>query len=340
MEKYKILIVDDEHHNLQALERTLRKDFEVVAFTDPRKAIEEIGKQTFAVVVSDQRMPHMSGTEMLAVVAKLSPLTTRIILTAYPDTHDIMQAINRAEIYRYLTKPWDPIELTVGVRQAVEHYRLVCEKDLLIKDLEGKNKSLEQKEKELIELNKNLEMLVDKRTVELKIANEKLSELAQTDPLTRLLNRRGFGLKFTEEIERAKRYDRPLTVAMIDVDHFKLFNDMEGHVYGDEALKKIAQTLSSNLRKSDILGRYGGEEFILMMPETKLHSASEICERLRVSVENCVFQGQKENAYLTVSIGLATFPIHGETTEALVKIADQALYQAKDGGRNRVVRAG
>lgn len=126
---------------------------------------------------------------------------------------------------------------------------------------------------------------------------------------------------------------------MMDVDHFKTFNDMEGHLCGDEALKKIAQVFMSKLRRTDFLCRYGGEEFLLMMPETPLKTGIDICERLRAAIEAAVFQGQFENAYLTVSIGVSGYPDLGETSESLVKSADQALYQAKEYGRNRVVVA-
>jgi diguanylate cyclase (GGDEF)-like protein len=164
-----------------------------------------------------------------------------------------------------------------------------------------------------------------------------LEELAMTDPLTKVLNRRAFSQKFSDEIERAARYKRPILVAMLDVDHFKMFNDMEGHVFGDEALRKIASLLTSNLRKSDTLARYGGEEFIIMMPETGVARGKEICERLRLSIENARFQGQKQEAFLTISIGIAAFPDDGATAEELVKSADSSLYAAKEGGRNRVM---
>ena len=107
--------------------------------------------------------------------------------------------------------------------------------------------------------------------MELKQANDTLNELAMTDALTKVFNRRAIFSKFNEEIDRASRYQRPLVVAMVDVDHFKKFNDTEGHVLGDEALKKIAQAFSTNLRKSDAVGRYGGEEFLLVLLRTSVH---------------------------------------------------------------------
>lgn len=335
----RILLVDDEVENLRALERTLRGKFELMSCETPREALEAIQREDFAVIVSDQRMPGMLGTDLLAKVATTKPLITRIILTAHTDTKEILDAINRAEIYRYITKPWDNAELVVTLQQAAEHYRLLRHNQELIQKLAEKNRRLEDKEKELLTLNQSLEVVVEQRTAELRQVNERLNELAMTDPLTKLQNRRAFFQKFGEEIERSRRYKHSILVAMIDVDHFKTFNDMEGHVFGDEALKKIAQLFTSNLRKTDVLGRYGGEEFILMLPETPLEGGIEKCERLRTLIETTTFQGKKEAAYLTVSFGVAIYPQDADTPEALVKAADQALYQAKEFGRNRVVAA-
>jgi diguanylate cyclase (GGDEF)-like protein len=178
---------------------------------------------------------------------------------------------------------------------------------------------------------------VEQRTAELRDANQRLSELAMTDPLTQILNRRAFFQKFQEELDRVGRYKHPLAVAMLDVDHFKDFNDREGHVAGDEALKKLTQVSLANLRKTDLLARYGGEEFVVMMPETRVKAGLEICERLRLALENTVFEGSNKKEKLTVSLGVAGFPADGQTSEALIQAADQALYRAKQSGRNRVV---
>ncbi|MFM8268626.1 MAG: diguanylate cyclase [Pseudomonadota bacterium] len=319
----RILIVDDEQDNLKALERTLHGKFDCVAASSSQMALDAIENSDFAVVISDQRMPDMKGTELLARIAKKQPLTTRVILTAHTDTAEILEAINRAEIFRYITKPWENQELLTTLQQAVDHHDLLTQNQRLIRELET--------------INKNLESLVEKRTLELKLANEKLSELAMTDPLTKVMNRRAFSKKLLEEIDRSSRYKHPMVIAMIDVDHFKHFNDTEGHVLGDEALKKIAQLFLGNLRKSDSLARYGGEEFIIMMPETKMASGVEICERLRTAIENHAFQGQQRAGYLTISVGLCEFPEAGDSSDSLIQSADKALYEAKQSGRNRVM---
>lgn len=319
----RILVVDDEQDNLDAIQRTLHGKFDCLSVTRGAEALKLAKEHRFAVVLSDQRMPDLTGTELLSQIAQIQPLATRVILTAHTDIQDILEAINRAEIYRYLTKPWENHELITTLQQAVQYHELLTQNQNLIQELRL--------------LNKNLESRVEKRTLELKLANDRLAELAMTDPLTKILNRRAFSKKIIEEIDRSSRYKHPLVVAMIDVDHFKHFNDTEGHVLGDEALKKIAQLFLGNLRKSDTLARYGGEEFVIMMPETKLASGVEICERLRSAVESNAFQGQERAGYLTVSIGLCEYPQAGDTAEGLIQAADKALYEAKQSGRNRVM---
>jgi len=319
----RILIVDDEPENIKALKRTLGEGFDCVGVTNPTEALQLLEERDFSVIISDQKMPEMQGVDLLAEVAKKHPMITRVILTAHTEVADILKAINRAEIYRYILKPWENEELIATLRQALERNQLLRENQNLINNLR--------------DLNINLEKIVEKRTLELKLANERLSELAMTDPLTNVLNKRAFSKKLIEEIDRSSRYHHSLVVAMIDVDHFKHFNDTEGHVLGDEALKKVAQIFSGNLRKSDSIGRFGGEEFIIMMPETKIQGGLEICERLRTSVEQERFQGQDKSTYLTISIGLSVFPEAGDTAEALINSADKALYEAKQSGRNRVM---
>lgn len=323
--KPKILLVDDEAANLQALERTLRSAFDCTTTLTPQEALKKLEKQDFAAVISDQRMPGMRGTELLARVAKTHPHTTRLILTAYTDAAEILEAINQSEIYRYIMKPWDNADLITTLNQACERYNLRKENERLLA--------------ELVEANRTLEAQVKARTEELEQANARLTEMTLQDPLTRIANRRALTARFQEEIDRAERYQRPISVAMIDVDHFKAFNDMEGHVCGDEALKKIVGALAANLRKTDVLARYGGEEFVVLMPETSVESAQEITGRLRLAVENSVFQGKNKQAYLTISIGLCAFPKHARGIKELIEKADQAMYLAKQGGRNRVVVA-
>lgn len=332
-----VLIVDDEPHNLKALERTLGQLFTVLLAPKAAIALELAQRNEVECVISDLRMPDVGGIDFLESFRRIHPDTPRVILTGHSSSHDILEAINRVEIFRYVLKPWDDADLVDAVKQGVDLFRLRRENRRLIAELETQNRQLRSKESELLKLNQDLETRVAARTKELEIANEQLSGLAMTDPLTQLLNRRSFFQKVEEELDRSARYGHPTVVGMADLDHFKTFNDMEGHLFGDQALRKVGQLFRSGLRKSDIVGRYGGEEFVMMMPETQIGNATEICNRLRAAVETSEFQGHSASAYLTISIGLALFPKHGKSVEELVQAADEALYEAKRLGRNRVV---
>lgn len=164
-------------------------------------------------------------------------------------------------------------------------------------------------------------------------------ELSITDDLTGLYNRRYFNQRYEREVVRAKRYKRPLTVLMVDIDHFKSFNDINGHLLGDEALKKVAMSLESNLRKADIVARYGGEEFVILLPEIDKSHADQVAEKLRRTIEGKSFPKEQylPNKNLTISIGFATFSEDSLNAKELLELADRALYQAKTEGRNRVI---
>ena len=165
--------------------------------------------------------------------------------------------------------------------------------------------------------------------------------LASTDGLTDLYNHRTFQERLTQEVDRANRYARPLSLVMIDVDHFKIYNDTYGHPQGDMILREIARLLREVSRTSDIVARYGGEEFALILPETDCASAQKISHRLREHIERHAFPGEQRlpGGTLTISLGVATHTLAG-TKEALVQSADIALYRAKRDGRNRICVAG
>ena len=171
-----------------------------------------------------------------------------------------------------------------------------------------------------------------------KADNERLEALAHIDPLTQLLNRRALTVNLVAELERVRRYNAPLTVLMIDVDHFKLVNDTHGHIAGDLVLEELGLVLQRAVRSVDTVARYGGEEFVVVLPETGEQGAMAFAERLRAKVEwNSFAIGKGQSIKLTISIGLTTFAgARAETAEELLDSADKALYRAKQGGRNKV----
>ncbi|MGM0594802.1 MAG: diguanylate cyclase, partial [Pseudomonadota bacterium] len=183
---------------------------------------------------------------------------------------------------------------------------------------------------------RQLEATITERTVELDRANARLSELAQTDELTGLHNRRHFMALLEAEIKRSHRSGHPLTLAMADLDHFKQVNDRFGHTVGDHALQAVAGTLRQGSRQYDIVGRYGGEELTIVLPGLDLEEARRVLERLRQQVAALTLEsGEGEPVSLTISMGVA--PLRpGMNADELIDQADKLLYCAKEQGRNRL----
>ncbi|MEM9492579.1 MAG: sensor domain-containing diguanylate cyclase, partial [Myxococcota bacterium] len=166
---------------------------------------------------------------------------------------------------------------------------------------------------------------------------EKMETMATTDGLTGLTNHRTFQERFAELLDRSERHSREAAILLCDVDHFKKVNDNYGHPVGDEVLRQVARVLRGAVRKVDIPARYGGEEFAVVLEECNLAGANQLAERIRADVAGLVIDSDKGTFQITMSIGIATFPIDGRTRADLIEHADHALYHAKETGRNRVV---
>ncbi len=191
----------------------------------------------------------------------------------------------------------------------------------------------------LAERNQLLEAEVEARTAELAEANRRLAALSQTDGLTGIANRRLFDLRLDEEWRRARRRHQRLTLAMVDVDHFKLYNDRYGHLAGDQALQTVAQTLDTHARRGgELAARYGGEEFALLLPGVGTKEAQAICRDFLAALDALAIQhADSPTGTLTASVGVASLtPGDTGTPETLIAAADAALYRAKQGGRHRV----
>jgi len=202
---------------------------------------------------------------------------------------------------------------------------------------------------QLVELNKSYHLTVrrletllaekEQLATELAEANARLERMAATDPLTRLSNRRAFHDALDQQLHRSARAQAPLSLLMIDVDHFKRLNDTHGHQAGDEVLRRLGQCLMDASRGADVAARYGGEEFSLILPDTSGEAALIVAERVRSAVEQMDIEAECSTLHITVSLGAATVcaPDAHLRAEELIAAADAALYCAKDGGRNRVV---
>lgn len=163
---------------------------------------------------------------------------------------------------------------------------------------------------------------------------ERVKQLAYLDGLTGIFNRRFFELRIMEEVERARRYSTSMAVIMADIDQFKRLNDEFGHLLGDEVLRQVSSIFHQQLRKTDVVCRYGGEEFALLLTQTNVDQAFAVAEKLRRIIEKWQFPGVPRA--ITISAGVAAFPLHGKNRDELVRAADSGLYLAKQAGRNRV----
>ncbi|HET7747108.1 MAG TPA: GGDEF domain-containing protein, partial [Vicinamibacteria bacterium] len=174
----------------------------------------------------------------------------------------------------------------------------------------------------------------------LKAANQALETLAITDGLTSLFNHRHFQDMLAKELKKCEQQGRPLSLLLIDIDHFKQFNDRWGHQEGDAALRRVAAQITKTIRGTDLAFRYGGEELAVLLPSCPKARAAEVAEKVRVAVKSNAQRPGRFGDRVTVSIGVSTFPEDGRVGRGLVDAADASLYAAKAAGRDRVVVAG
>jgi len=335
-----IVCVDDEEGVLRVLRAQLGARFghecQIATARSGDEAValfDELTREgeSIALVIADQIMPGMKGVELLEIVDRRLPATTKILLTGQAGLDAVIEAINRAHLNQYIAKPWDETALLLSVENLLRQYRLAHENQQLIASLSAKNQAL-------LEMNRELEAKIHERTHELAEANTRLAQLAVTDGLTGLYNHRHFHERLTLEVERSQRSGLPLSLLMLDVDHFKLFNDTHGHPAGDEVLRQLARVLTDTRRANDVVARYGGEEFSVILVDTAKFTGAKVAERVRERISAHDFSDAAQKASkISVSIGVATFPEDGTDAEGLVRAADTALYAAKRAGRNRVV---
>lgn len=215
--------------------------------------------------------------------------------------------------------------------------------EVMGKTLQSALVRLEQQKQDLTDLSENLSREIEARAAvekDLRREQVRLQKLASTDPLTGIANRRQFFQVAIRELERIRRTQSRACLAMLDIDHFKVLNDNLGHGAGDKALRRISKIITSIIRPYDIVGRYGGDEFIFLFPEISRDDAYTLLERLRDAVEKAHISAGKGNPFITVSVGLTelqvTKIVTSATLDQAIKRADDALYKAKDSARNHV----
>jgi len=335
LDKPLIMLVDDEVENINVLRQLLEAHFQIITGLNGAEAIELIDNMVdptkIQLIITDQRMPIVTGVEFLEKIVDRMPDTIRIILTGYSDTQVIIDAINKAKLYKFMTKPFDPVELSMTVKRGVEAYQM---------------------RQALVNYAANLEQLVEERTEELHEKNEALNqaltsleELSLTDQLTGAHNRHFLKKFIPQELAKLKRElatnpDESIGFLMIDIDYFKKVNDTYGHDAGDNVLVEFTQILTKCCRESDWLVRWGGEEFVIVARGQSIEGLELLAERIRSYVESNVFDlGCNQSINCTCSIGITGFPFinnHFETLtwEQTLNFADLALYLAKNNGRN------
>jgi diguanylate cyclase (GGDEF)-like protein len=329
-----LLVVDDEPYILQTLPALLPSDFEVLTADCAETAQEQFATRPIDLILTDQRMPRITGTELLEWVRHHSPKTVRLLMTGYAELDHAVEAINRGHVYHYLLKPWRTEELLQVLRNAADKFHLERNREQLLEELRSLNAELEERvaarTRELQEANH----LLQQRTRELEM-------LALTDPLTGLLNRRAIDDVARSELKRHARYRSGLALGIIDADHFREINHRYLLPGGDQALIGLARTLTNSLRTVDSVGRIGGEEFLVVAPETNLDGAIVLAERIRSAVEQSRTTYEGEDIDVTVSLGFVVADVGVECDyDQLRHIAAAALSEAKANGRNRaVVRA-
>ncbi len=310
---YHVLVVDDDAAIRGIVAEVLSDDgHKVEQVESAEQALARLDNGGIDLVITDIRMAGMDGLTLLREIRNRDDVIQVVIMTSHGTMDSAVGAL-KAGAYDFLTKPFESLDvISATARRALDAVASARERNLLVATLTRNNAELER-------------------------MNNFFRDLAIKDGLTNLYNHRHLQEALTAEVERAKRYDRDVSVLFIDVDHFKTYNDTQGHPAGDEVLRGLARLLLEHARDTDIVARWGGEEFVVLAPETSEQKAKELAERLRTAVSAFPFVGRETqpNGLITISVGVATLQANGSHV-SLVERADAAVYEAKAAGRNTV----
>ncbi len=298
--QFVVAVVDDDAAIRRLVSLFLRRaGYDVIEVATGEAARSRLGVESWNLAILDRKLPDLDGLDLCREIKADPRFRNRyvIMLTGEADEQDKIEGLDLGAD-DYITKPFQYKELLARIRAGKR-----------IVDLQS----------ELLESNRRLELL------------------SITDGLTRLYNHRHFQDEMVRAFDESQRYQRPLSLAIIDIDFFKKVNDTYGHAAGDDVLKTVARLFMDSVRSTDLVARYGGEEFTVMMPETDMGDAIAFAEKIRTLVEQTTIETQAGPVRVTVSIGVSSVPATPiQTPKEMIVAADKALYRAKRGGRNQV----
>ena len=311
----RILVADDELA-IRSLVAELLTDegHDVTMAEDGEDAFAKFEVDWHEIILSDIRMPKLTGIELLAKVKEVNEQAQFIIMTSHASIDNSIDALKKGA-FDYILKPFEDLDIIVdAVNRASANLSQIRQQHYLLNTLSRQNE-------------------------ELGDLNKKFRELAVRDGLTGLFNHRYASDRLREEFERASRFGRDLAVIFADLDNFKLYNDTHGHQAGDDVLRELGKIMSSMIREPVTVARWGGEEFIIIAPETTAQQACVVAERLRRTVAEHPFPNAEKQplGHMSLSLGVTTISEAVGSHEVLFNQADEALYQAKGNGRNRTV---
>ncbi|MCK5243006.1 diguanylate cyclase [bacterium] len=294
----KIMIVDDDDNMRENLQDILSEEgYKITGVESVEPARQQLRKEFYNLILLDIRFPAGSGLELLQGIKSRNTDLMIVVCTGFASVESAVDAMNRGA-FAYLQKPLNVDEVKITIKKALKMQSISWENKKLIK---------------------------------------KLKELSVKDPLTNLHNYRYLRERVAWEFKRAQRYILSLSILMVDIDYFKSINDVYGHQYGDVILKELAAYLLSCARTNDIVVRYGGEEFLVLLPDTGKSGAWQFGKRLLESLQEHVFDPKGKRIKLKISMGIASFPEDGFNTESeLLDSSDQALRNAKEMGGGRL----
>jgi diguanylate cyclase (GGDEF)-like protein len=314
----KILIVDNSPLSIKLAGEILREKYDISIATNSIKAIERAKIEQPDLILLSVEMNDIDGYTVCAIL-KDNDLTKDIPVIFVNSSNNVEDVIKGFSVggVDYILKPFNPIEVSFRIKNHLELKKSKEEVRKYASQMEKLNELLKRKNDKLLKLNRQL------------------AKNAKTDILTNIMNRRGMLEVLKQEEQRKKRNNKKFSVIICDIDHFKIINDTYGHECGDKVLKKISKLFVSSIRKSDSVCRWGGEEFLFLLPETLEEGALCLAENIRKKINKMQMSYKGEKILVTMTFGIAEYD---ETSiDSTVKKDDDALYNGKNSGRNRSI---